>query len=1210
MSEDAALGRNAAVMAAGTAVSRALGLVRASVLVGVIGANTLGGNAFAVANWLPSMLYMLIAGGVLNAVLVPQVVRAYRSADGQQYVDRLLTLGGVIMLGFATVLTAAVPVILWLYNARGDTLALGIMFGFWCMPQVFFYGVYTLLGQVLNARGNFGPYMWAPVVNNVVALAGLLVFVAAFGTQDSGPASSDLEPWTPGMVAVLGGTATLGVVLQAAVLLIPLHRMGFRYRPRRDWRGAGLGSAGRVAGWTFAALAVGQLAVLAVQWVALAAADVAVKTADLGIAGNNAYGLTFTIFMLPHSLVTVSLLTALFTRLSDHAAARDVRAVRGDFSLGLRTIAVFTVFAAPALAVLALPIARVIFPTARPEETSSIAPIIVAFMAGLVALGAWSLCQRAFYAYEDAKGLFRIQVVMASVVAAVALFGYLVLEPRWWVVCAAVGISASYVVGAVWGGAQVWRRLGGGLSRIVRLHVRAGLAAGAATGLGWLVSRVFGDLTAGSWFLALAATVLVGAVMLGAYLWLLRRLQVTELEDLLGPLIARVRRTMSTPAPVRAAASPGAPPQAVVRADRGGDRLDTVIGRGTLLAGRYRLHQPVDTDLPGVESWTARDQILDRPVRALVLRGGNVAAAQDAARRAALVSDERLLRVLDVGDHEGVAYTVTEPVIGQDLAELTTNGPLPADTARAIVGEAAAALEVARRRGVHHLALRPAAVHVSPDGSVVVSGLAMDGELMEQPHGDAKATSRADTVGLVALLYLALTGRWPDVPSLVPFPGAVAPAVAGAPVPPAELSPAVPNDLDTLCSVTLGPHDDGPHSPGELVRELEPWSRVTAHADDALDGVSRPTTVPSGPWGAGADGATVAGVAAWAAGGVAPATARASVPDPEPDRAGPVQRQSVRRTFDDQPAGQGLRGTPPPATPAARRPEPPAATSPRAGATAVLGSAGGPLGAAAPSSSRPASLPPSVPPAATRRPADDFDQFISRSTARAPRHTVNATPIVLAIIGILVLVGVIWAWNALTAPAPPIGGEQGLDLTDDGASDGTGDDVDGPVDDGAAEDPAVEPPADGAADPAGVPPVIASAQMIDPPPGGDNNEHPEVVQLAIDGDPATAWYSRTYTSPTYGMKPGVGYAVTFAEPSTVTAVTLLVNGTGGSVEVRATDPSTPTEGTVLASGSLSAQTVLTLSAPTVTQHIVLWFPALPQNPEGANKIELLEVQVT
>src|SRR5665811_956131 len=184
------------------------------------------------------------------------------------------------------------------------------------------------------------------------------------------------------------------------------------------------------------------------------------------------------------------------------------------------------------------------------------------------------------------------------------------IRDRWWVACSAAAISASYVVGAVWGGAQVWRRLGGGLSRIVRLHVRTGLAATAAAALGWLVSRMFGNLTGAGFLKALAACVVGGAVMLGTYLWLLRRLQVTELDDLLGPIVARLRRRLSTPVPV--AARDGLPegeqPQQEARVvqagEHGGDRLDTVIGRGTLLAGRYRLHQPVSTDLPGVESWT------------------------------------------------------------------------------------------------------------------------------------------------------------------------------------------------------------------------------------------------------------------------------------------------------------------------------------------------------------------------------------------------------------------------------------------------------------------------------------------------------------------------------------------------------------------------------------------------------------------------------
>lgn len=219
------------------------------------------------------------------------------------------------------------------------------------------------------------------------------------------------------------------------------------------------------------------------------------------------------------------------------------------------------------------------------------------------------------------------------------------------------------------------------------------------------------------------------------------------------------------------------------------------------------------------------------------------------------------------------------------------------------------------------------------------------------------------------------------------------------------------------------------------------------------------------------------------------------------------------------------------------------------------------------------------------------------------RRRFNATPVVLGFIGLLVLIGLIWAIKGLTAPAPPLGGNEGLGLAEEttGATDDTS---------AQPEPTATTPAATEPAAPTAVAPVIASAQMVDPPPDGDDNEHPEAVGLAIDGDPTTFWYTRTYASPTYGMKEGVGFAVTLAQPATVTSVRLQVNGTGGEVEVRATDPATPTTGEVLASSALSPETVLTFETPTEAQSIVLWFTALPQTPDGRNRVELLELQVS
>ncbi|HWS57400.1 MAG TPA: murein biosynthesis integral membrane protein MurJ, partial [Actinotalea sp.] len=914
-----AIGRSTAVMAGGTAVSRVLGVVRNAVLVAAVGVNAAAANAFAVANTIPNMLYMLVAGGVLNAVLVPQVVRAYRSDRGQAYVDRLLTLSVMLLAAITVLLTVAAPLIVRIMTSGADPefRSLATVFAFWCIPQVFFYGLYTLLGQVLNARGSFGPYMWAPVVNNIVSIVGFLVFIAAFGRYVPGGPLDSLDAWESEQITLLAVSATLGIVAQALVLLFPLYRSGFRYRPRWDWRGSGLGTAGRVAGWTFAALVVGQLGIVVVSRVTTAATQVSGYAPD--VAGNYAYNNAFVIFMLPHSLVTVSLLTALFTRLSAHASADDTARLRADTGFGLRTIGVVTVFASVVLAVLALPLVRVVLPSSSPAEAGSLAPVIVALAAGLTALGVWSLWQRVAYAYEDARSLFRIQVGMAVVVAAVSVAGYLLLPIGWWTAGAGAAIAASYVLGALWGGVQVRRRLGGSGARSVRVLALAALAAVASAAVGWPVSRLFGDLSSLGFARAAVLCAVVGLVMLAVYAGLLRVLGVEELAALVAPLVRPLTTRLTRSMGNRVGADQG-------RSAHGGDRVDVVVERGTLLAGRYRLDERVPTDLPGVESWRAEDQILDRPVRALVLREGRVRQAQDAARRAALVSDPRLLRVLDVGDHEGLPYVVTEPIGGIDLATLVAHGPLPADQARAIIGEAAVALEVARRRGVHHLALRPSAVHVLPGGGVLVSGLALDGELAGHGLGDARSTTRADTVGLVALLYLALTGRWP-APAGVTTTGTTVEVVTGDVPPAADHADGVPNDLDTLCAVTLGPHDDGPHSPAELVRELEPWGPLVgaevlaglaarAGADRGADASGPSTAVQGGPSDAPPDGP--------GADRPAPAEEAASTVLAPPS----VQRTSVRSSMAQTPGPAVRPGTPPPAVPppaippAVHRPDP------------------------------------------------------------------------------------------------------------------------------------------------------------------------------------------------------------------------------------------------------------------------------------------------
>lgn len=532
----AGLGRSTALMASGTAVSRILGLVRSSALVATIGLLGSAANAFGAANKLPNILYLLIAGGALNAVLVPEVVRAYRRPDGQVYVDRLLTLGIAGLAGITLVLTAAVPLLTSLYADFPDpeVQQLTVALAYWCVPQVFFYGLYALLGQVLNARGSFGPFMWAPVVNNVVAIAGLGVFVALWGARvpPEGQAG-DVSWWGAEQVAVLAGTATLGVVAQALVLVVPLYRSGFRYRPRWGVRGSGLGAAGRVAMWTFLGLVIGQLGVLVVYRVTTAAGTGTT-------AGNVVYDYAFLIFMLPHSLVTVSLMTALFTRLSGKAAADDPAGVRGDLSLGLRTVGLFTVLATTGIAVLAYPLVRVIFPSLRSSAASDLTTVVVAMVAGLVAFGAWSMCQRVYYAYQDARSMIPMQVAMVLVVIAGTLLGRALLGRELWVAAAGLSMTVSYVLGSVAALVALRRRLGGlDGRRVLAVHLKAVVAAVVAAGAGALVVRLLGPV--GSTVDAIVMCAVGGAAIAGVYVALLLVLRVRELESLARPVLRRVR---------------------------------------------------------------------------------------------------------------------------------------------------------------------------------------------------------------------------------------------------------------------------------------------------------------------------------------------------------------------------------------------------------------------------------------------------------------------------------------------------------------------------------------------------------------------------------------------------------------------------------------------------------------------------------------------
>ncbi|WP_019886034.1 murein biosynthesis integral membrane protein MurJ [Streptomyces purpureus] len=525
--------RSGALMAAGSLVSRATGFVRSAVVAAALGIG-LTADGYAVGNSVPTIVYTLLIGGALNAVFVPELVKAAKEhADGgRDYTDRLLTACVLALLTLTAGAVLAAPALVDAYtDYTGAQESMTVAFARYCLPQIFFLGLFTLLGQVLNARGRFGAMMWTPVLNNVVVIA---VFGLYLATSTGGAL-------TPGETALLGWGTTAGIAVQALALLPALRAARFRYRPRFDWRGSGLAHPLRSAGWLVLLVLSNQAAYWVVTKLATAAGQTAATQGVDGGAGFSAYNNAYTLWAVPHGIITVSLVTALMPRMSGSAADGDTAAVRRDVSYALRSASAAVVPAACALFALAAPVMALVFQYGRTDadDIAAMAGILMAFAPGLIALSGQYVLSRTFYALRDTRTPFLLNLVIVTLNAGLATAAYALLPARW----AVTGMAAAYSL-ALWAGWAVTalvlsRRLGkagtggGSLGALLRLLA----AAVPATALGY--AAVGWTQPAGP----LAATAAGSAAILLVFAALARPLRLTELDALLGGAVRRLRRT-------------------------------------------------------------------------------------------------------------------------------------------------------------------------------------------------------------------------------------------------------------------------------------------------------------------------------------------------------------------------------------------------------------------------------------------------------------------------------------------------------------------------------------------------------------------------------------------------------------------------------------------------------------------------------------------
>lgn len=535
------LARSSAVMASGTILSRITGVLRDVAAAAALGFYLVS-DAFSLGNSLPTIVYILIIGGALNAVFIPQLVRRMSEDEdqGKAYADRLITLIVSVLLLLSIAAVLAAPLIVDLYTPADyptNEFDLAVAFARLCLPQVLFYGIYSILSQVLNARGRFGAPMFAPIANNVIAIATFLLFIAVAGT--SAAADGIL---TTQQILILGVGTTLGVISQAVILFPVLRRAGFHWRPRFDWKGAGLGKAGGLAMWTIGLVLVNQATYVVITRLATQA-NVDAAAAGTVAAGLTTYQKAHLVFMLPHSVITISIVTAMLPALSRIAHAGDLRQVGSDVGTTMRTVAALIVPIAAVLFVTGSDLSILLFGygAATPEQASLMGEIVSMFMIGLLPFTLFYVLLRGYYAMEDTRTPFYITVGLSAfwLITVVPLFE---IAPAGGAQVAMIALtySLSYWVGLAVAWVLLARRVGGLSSgRTIRSLLRIGVAGlislGLMLGTHVILGRTFSAQLPGDKLAVLLILVVVGAVGAVSYwavAWVLRIKEVAAVTNL------------------------------------------------------------------------------------------------------------------------------------------------------------------------------------------------------------------------------------------------------------------------------------------------------------------------------------------------------------------------------------------------------------------------------------------------------------------------------------------------------------------------------------------------------------------------------------------------------------------------------------------------------------------------------------------------------
>ncbi len=844
-------------MALATLVSRITGFIRIVLLAALLGAAL--SSAFTVANQLPNLIAALVLEATFTAIFVPVLARAERDDPdgGQAFVRRLVTLATTVLLVATVLSVAAGPLLVRLMLGADPKVnqALTTAFAYLLLPQVIFYGLTSVFMAILNNRNVFGPPAWAPVLNNVVAIATLGLYLVV-------PGELSLDPVRMGdaKLLVLGIGTTLGVVAQAGMLLIAIRRERISLRPL--W-----GIDDRLK--RFGTMAAAMVLYVLISQVGLVVGNQIASTA--AASGPAIYNYTWLVLQLPFGMIGVTILTVVMPRLSRNAAANDNPAVLADLSLATRLTMVTLIPVVAFMTVAGPAIGSALFAYGKfGEVDANYLGIAIALSSFTLIPYALVLLQlRVFYARDDPwTPILMILAITAVKIVASLLAPHLTDDPE--LVAGYLGTAngVGFLAGALLGHLLLRRSLRPPGGRLLDAAVRRTILVSTAASTVAALVAVGADRLLGLQTLtergggggSMVRLMILAAIMLPV----LAALMVAgRVPDAVAGSAAVRRRILRRGAPADAAppdsqlpekqrlvtypepgttahvadptrkgpelsdqGTPGGPPGDATakiprpRADEfqpdvpGQPTADAAghagyasadalqLGPGATVAnGRYRL-LVFHGGPAGLQFWQALDTALDRQVALTFIDPARTMPAEkigqilSRTQQLSRVQRSGLARVLDVTPIDnGSGLVVAEWIRGGSLKEVAGTSPSAVGGARAIQSLAAAADE-AHRAGVPLSVDHPSRIRVSIDGDVA---LAFPATLPE-------ATLADDIRGIGASLYALLVDRWPLPESGVPsglLPAETDPA--GQPIEPRDINNAIPFQISAASARAMEP---------------------------------------------------------------------------------------------------------------------------------------------------------------------------------------------------------------------------------------------------------------------------------------------------------------------------------------------------------------------------------------------------------------------